>query len=662
MPRYQYTPLDSHAKTTRLVILLPASFDDDIRISLRVVNPCEVHYEALSYTWGSTNDSVKIRVTEPPKLWRIKRSESLAVTQNLAMALRYLRSEHSTRDMWIDAICIDQQNLKERGQQVGMMGEIYAQATRVVIWLGPATDDSALAMATLGSLGSRVDVDWHQTRNVVPISDRDAHWANPDIELPYDEKLWRSIVNFYRRPWFHRLWIWQEVLLAKRAEMYCGFDALEWNNFRKAVMTLTAKNPYISMPMDLQDDYTDLHYHMFLLISSQPFSGTFLRWLESTERCECTDPRDRVHALLHILHHTDRTIGLTADYEKTTYDVFRDTTLRFLDRRGELNFLEYCELSDDIGSKKPSWVPDWSKPKASSAIWSSRAAFGTRARAHIINQGWLNVIGVLVAEVSFVEDASFFVPSSHSTISQSVIANIFTRLLKDIRLSLPQTEEAVIINVFCRTLCTNRFADLFIPASSNYPIRDQSVDYLTSVISTSVESQALPHHLLDQMLRSVRGRCLFTTKEGGMGLSPKAAKVGDQVAVVLGCQTPLVLRRNSRGIHTVVGGCYIDGTMDGEALLGPLPSQWKYAAMPKDGYGYHHGFVNRYSGDCLWEDPRLGELPPGWRLPKPEEKADWENWFIDTETGRELPWPEDPRLTVEALEARGVPLQELLLE
>ena len=70
----------------------------------------------------------------------------LSITKDLPQALRHLRRQKFSRTLWIDQICINQINLDERSAQVTIMGEIYRHANRVVVWLGPAKDDSDLAM------------------------------------------------------------------------------------------------------------------------------------------------------------------------------------------------------------------------------------------------------------------------------------------------------------------------------------------------------------------------------------------------------------------------------------------------------------------------------------------------------------------------------------
>jgi hypothetical protein len=121
-----YRPL--HENESRLVHLAPATHDEAISCTLQhfdVLHPPS--YEALSYVWGDPNITVPITVEDHP----------LPVTTNLETALRYLRLEDEPRILWIDAIVINQRDLKERATQVALMADIYGKAASVTVWLGP---------------------------------------------------------------------------------------------------------------------------------------------------------------------------------------------------------------------------------------------------------------------------------------------------------------------------------------------------------------------------------------------------------------------------------------------------------------------------------------------------------------------------------------------
>ena len=144
--------------------------------------------------------------------------------------------------LWIDAICIDQRNFSERGQQVFRMADMYSKARGVVLWLGPERYASALELSALSGLGSEVEVDW-STATVTPLTGEafDQWWKKP---LPFqpDQHVIDTIARLLNRAWFIRLWILQEVRLARNgAEMQCGYNSMFWDDFRNAALCLRYK-------------------------------------------------------------------------------------------------------------------------------------------------------------------------------------------------------------------------------------------------------------------------------------------------------------------------------------------------------------------------------------------------------------------------------------
>ncbi|KAE9379847.1 hypothetical protein N431DRAFT_290151, partial [Stipitochalara longipes BDJ] len=113
----------------RLVTIWPAEgLDAALKCTLnttRLESGCP-NYEALSYTWGSNHLRRSIELENTP----------FYVTKNLEIALRHLRLPHIPRQLWIDAICINQDDDIERGEQLQLMRKIYTQADQVLIWLG----------------------------------------------------------------------------------------------------------------------------------------------------------------------------------------------------------------------------------------------------------------------------------------------------------------------------------------------------------------------------------------------------------------------------------------------------------------------------------------------------------------------------------------------
>jgi hypothetical protein len=151
MSQYSYSPLSLGPDSIRLLRLMPDQDDTaDIRCELfeySLQSSCKAShlYEALSYVWGSPGEKLPIFI----------HGHSFDVTVNLRAALSRLRNHSMERTLWVDAICIDQQNLRERGHQVQLMAKIYGQANRVVVWLGEAADDSDQALEDIRTAAER---------------------------------------------------------------------------------------------------------------------------------------------------------------------------------------------------------------------------------------------------------------------------------------------------------------------------------------------------------------------------------------------------------------------------------------------------------------------------------------------------------------------------
>jgi hypothetical protein len=155
-----------------------------------------------------------------------------------------------------------------------------------------------------------------------------------------------------------------------------------------------------------------------------------------------------------------------------------------------------------------------------------------------------------------------------------------------------------------------------------------------------------------------KGRSFYLTEDGICGLAPLQTNQGDIVTVLLGCQSPIVLRPTTDGRYKVIGQAYCDEFMDGEALLGTLPDSleaiFRCGGNGGGGRGYEWAYLNKVTGNFQLEDPRRGPLPPGWDIVSHAGEEFWQ-LFKNNETGEETEC--DPRLTSGELRKRGVPLQ-----
>ncbi|KAJ4334110.1 hypothetical protein N0V95_009253 [Ascochyta clinopodiicola] len=124
----------------RLATILPDDRGTDLEVKLEHADlGSHPRYECLSYAWGPIDHELSIKLN----------GSSFRVSSTLYIALEHLRHARQERKIWIDAISINQADVEERSKQVSIMKRIYQNATRVIVWLGPATDSSEQAMTFL---------------------------------------------------------------------------------------------------------------------------------------------------------------------------------------------------------------------------------------------------------------------------------------------------------------------------------------------------------------------------------------------------------------------------------------------------------------------------------------------------------------------------------
>jgi Heterokaryon incompatibility protein (HET) len=218
---YNYDPLPDNQRSIRLLNLLgSASYDAEIEcevftIDFRRDEQLSEPYEAVSWRWGSLPASKRITIRWHHTQKRVRKSK--LVSPDLLAALKAFRYRERDRSLWIDQICIDQENDLEKSHQVGLMSEIYGRAATVRVWLGPADEASRVAIRFVKN-------------QLSPLQTFD--------ELCRDESAyenWRALYSLLQRPWFSRRWVVQEIALARSAIVHCGDDKVSWKDLAIAV-------------------------------------------------------------------------------------------------------------------------------------------------------------------------------------------------------------------------------------------------------------------------------------------------------------------------------------------------------------------------------------------------------------------------------------------
>ncbi|RSL77810.1 hypothetical protein CEP51_008751 [Fusarium floridanum] len=322
---YHYTPLQ-HPDEIRLLILEPGRPSEAVKCNL--VHTRLSHtpsYEALSYTWGTE---------ERPSQIFCGQDGHISVTQNCLEAIKSLRYKDRERVTWIDAVCIDQPSIAERGHQVAIMPSIYRQARKVIVYLGECTEDSGLAMEYLKS---------HQF-----INDDATSFSPSQSQL--------ALGRLISRPWFSRLWVLQEIFMSASADVICGHKSVPWACFRR-LAKWNPQNAPQKIPLVMSvNSYRN---------AKDPSIQDFFRLLCNTRDCGCKDPRDRIFALFSMgpkdLHQ-----NLNIDYQHSTETVFTNAAMYLINSIG-LDVLCGVEGRDE-SSTLPSWAPDWRIPVSSTPM------------------------------------------------------------------------------------------------------------------------------------------------------------------------------------------------------------------------------------------------------------------------------------------------------
>lgn len=216
---YSYKPLDRDRMEIRLLQIL------DRRDPLKL-RCCLIHasllaaprYEALSYTWRAParidqNPATAEDISDTVLHMEVN-GKVLTVFDNLHRALIELSSYHRGY-LWVDAICINQGDVKERENQVGLMGRIFSEAVRVVAWLGPRSSCSPFAIDFLRALAECYEEGKCPT------------WVLETTEGSSSLEIWTGLFNLVNRDWWRRAWIIQEYILGKDVVFLCGKDSFD---------------------------------------------------------------------------------------------------------------------------------------------------------------------------------------------------------------------------------------------------------------------------------------------------------------------------------------------------------------------------------------------------------------------------------------------------
>lgn len=417
---YSQVPLSRSSNQIRLLSLHPGVGSSAIQCTLRVLsledNP---RFTALSYTWGepirrsASVWSFRGLVQYLRGLWwtLFRRDIPVSVNgvplyikHNLASALKSLRHEEEEKVLWVDALCINQQDPIEKADQVARMRDIYSQAHATCVWLGPSEDDSDTAM------------DFVRGSHMLDVE-------NPKLRLDDINPPWQALQALFARSWWGRMWIVQEFSKSNNVVVRCGEKEVEMAQFRDLMnkeqrlwvraglgqfgghtpprwFTVPGDHPFYNLLGTWNDHQGSNRGPSTIqsVLSNIPFLGTIttvLRvadddrgallggqwgiadWLFLTQPFESSLPRDKIYALLGLIGDEDKG-AIIPDYspEKDDVEIFKEVSAYLLRRHPRLDYLHLAQQNTRILGASPSWVPNLAEPRS---VRPSMTQFGFKA-------------------------------------------------------------------------------------------------------------------------------------------------------------------------------------------------------------------------------------------------------------------------------------------
>ena len=343
---YQYLPLES----TRHIRLISLISTPDGTASCQIEHFNLSHlppYNALSYVWGSSDKPERISCIG---------AGYIPITVSLCEALGNLVNLQEGGRFWIDAVCINQEDVAERNHQVTLMGAIYREASMVITYIGPGSTETYTGMILAQQLAH-----YYNETSSEPIDLR-IHQPAKFTELglpPADDPSWGCLRSVVQLPWSSRVWIVQESVLNDNISMMCGMVMLPWEML--AVMVDLVLKQRLPLQAIVDED-TGAHIatdRVIIMKGLRDFSRkdgglnkTLLQLLRNCHVFESTDPRDKVYAMLGIAKDAEE-LGIVPDYEVSVRDVYVGAAVRILEVESSL------DLFSDVCSQKSVLLPSW---------------------------------------------------------------------------------------------------------------------------------------------------------------------------------------------------------------------------------------------------------------------------------------------------------------
>jgi hypothetical protein len=537
-----------------------------------------LEYTAISYTWGKEMSLSNLTVN----------GYRLEVTKNLEIALRHLRLIDDTKTLWIDALCIDQNNILERNQQVQLMAQLYATATETIIWLGPAADGS----------------DWVLDKMISgEVEDNDA------FAFSY------RLLQLLSRPWWTRVWVIQEVVFSRAAIIRCGdrsiaFDIFanrltqlhqrfseeleshyhRWHDILKGCLQFYSSlkpteypRTYLDSPLPFTKQPTTSATTRCVWLIQEWWLGSVLRTLPLfrisgsrrqslpsyptihtlTASFEATDPRDHVYALLNMCLFPGHRI--VTDYYKSTATVLSEAmSLHVSENLTNAYHRWPLRFERDLIPELPSWVPNLAQPlpmdfSPNASLLDDFFPTPKVIEAAIVTLQKTQYTCLRSKYASFTDDFKtlYTLGRSMGTVIETAVPPHGLPYRSGVK--EPMTHSDMIVFLSERNL-----DELYATHAHSEDLKLQEADHELirppgTLFAATRPEKWLPLPTLDPSKIGDRypGRMLFLTDTGRVGRCPIGVEEGDILAGLFGIDLPFILRSAGNEQYTMVNIAHV---------------------------------------------------------------------------------------------------------
>lgn len=590
LPVYGYRPLNNEARDIRLLVLQRRQQKERENSTLR----CHIRhtsledamqFEALSYVWGETTDKATAHIDGRPH----------PITQNLHVALMHLRRDDEDRSLWIDALCIDQANDRERSHQVALMHKVYSLASSVIVFLGTSWEGCDVAMDMLKMA-----------------ADRSVHWDtshHPHIAvqgLSVDSALLHDYLNmFLSSPWWTRTWTVQEYCVAKRVYFQYGHHTLDGDLVQKSVanfyhhLATCCQGFQAFQEMNQGSAERNLSHALrrqqLLGAYRQYDSPRYLTTISDFRFRQCLHPSDKIYGILGLLSPYIRSL-IRPDYSHSSREVYTDAAMASITTTQSLDIMSfvYGERTKDLGL--PSFVPDWTayvNPDWHEALRTRErqtkcynASANSTADLHSISPSDVVISGVVVDRI--LASAGLFDQAS-------MIPAL--RVLVEAAEHIPEVYEDR-DQAFWHTMCGNIIPEYHVGSKFRHLTGSDTPEFrrwqgLINLSKPEGQDRGMQCYQSSFEMVSALRRFVITEK-GYMGWVSECSQSGDTIVLLSGGRVPYVLRAEEEQVPPPEQA--LSAASDDDCEEGEAASCHSFRFI---GDAYIHGIMQ---GECYDED------------------------------------------------------------